>query len=240
MDMEPARGSSPFRSLGEQVRERIRRIDEETQAVAIENARLLADVARARRRARRSSWFLVLGVTVTAAGCGAGSLHANERASRHAAERAQRVEVAMETERAAEQECAKKHSAAIERILICKNEPWMSPLPPATTRVVIHCKPGDPLCIRTLPPFSREETNAALSKVQQQASSCLAPLRAVQVHAAVSIGSDGAITSAQLDEWADLSPIELACVTTKLRTMRVPRFEGGTVHIGKTLTWGPK
>ncbi|MBS2017686.1 MAG: hypothetical protein JST00_32705 [Deltaproteobacteria bacterium] len=237
--MEPARGSSPFRSLGEQVRERIRRIDEETQAVATENARLLADVARSRRRGRPSNWLLALGVTVTAAGCGAGSLYADERAATHVAERARGLEVAMETERAAEQECAKKRSEAIAMLLSCKGEPWMSPLPPATTRVVVDCSPGDPLCIRTLPPFSREEAAAALSKIEQQAGHCLAPFRAVQVHAAITVGPDGVVTSAHLDQWADLTPIERACVTTKLRTMRVPRFEGRPISIGRTFSWGP-
>lgn len=230
-DMEPERGHSPFRSLGEQVRERIRRIDEETEVVSAENARLLADIARSTRRVSGSTSLLAFGVAITLAGCGIGTLYADDRADARASERDRVVMKTSGEELAVERACDEARADAAGMLATCKSLAWRAGGPPSA-----DCQAGDPLC-EPEPVFDREAAAAALSKIEGQAASCLRPPRSLHVHATVNVATDGTASSAHLDQPADLTLAEQSCISAKLRTLRVPYFGSGPLTIGRTLSW---
>lgn len=227
--------SDAFRSQLEAAEEKFRRAQEELATLREEKAKLERQLSPLQKPT--TIWvgavgFIALTMAVTAIAFG---IHDKRRRA------ALEVEAlaAAEALRARDEridKCMADLSKTQSELAHCRSPDSVPPLPrPSTGKC--NCAPGDPLCacLDGSAPFDRGAAAKGLGEVDVK--SCATEAGARTIHVTAVFDPSGSVSVATLDSGGDrLTESERACVTRRVREVRVPAFAGAPVRVGKSYT----
>ena len=225
----------PFRSEAEQIREQIRRTEEQVEDLVREKAELDRQVGAV---APRRAWligFVVVVVAASVIGYTGGALGAAKLFSEEGELRQAREAAELEREGARLRECQAAESRSDESLMACQAEVsakrrYVPPIGKGPCR----CQQFDPFCDCA---FDRTAAALALKAVDPQVMRCIKSPVERSLHAKITFAPSGQAQYAHVDTSSpEVSDAERGCVETTLRGTKVPFFSGSSVIVGKTFT----
>jgi hypothetical protein len=222
----------PFRSETEQIREQLRRSEEQASELRAE----LAELARRVAAATGEPWMWALGGLVVCllgivGGFGLGALSQSIRASRARATASSEHAAQQESEAKKGLDCAVDAARAQLDLTKCEQASFEYRPPPAPPPSSCSCAPGDPLCTC---PFDRGAASAALLAATSSVTRCIKPQRVAALHVKITFAPRGDVENAVVDFGDGLSSTEKACAELSVRSVKIPAFTGGPVTVGKS------
>jgi hypothetical protein len=222
----------PFRSDAEQIRENVRRLDEQAAELREEHAALERQVADSRRPRVWAAW-LIGGIAVSSlVGYEGGAFQASLRSMAQSSIRDREALLDLERERARRVDCGTRQAALLEDVSACRAkladayvqarpEPVPSPCP---------CLRGDPLCTCA---FDLAVATASFEAARPRARSCFKSSRTTTFHVKVTFAGTGLTDAATIDTPDDLPADEERCLVTVFRALKIDPFGGPAVTLGK-------
>ena len=228
----------PFRSETEQLRERLRRVEEQESELREEKAALERE-AEPQTRGRGWIGLTVFGLIVASlSGYGIGALAVSREASRLRAIQDREEAEDLDRERTRLVDCRMAAAGMRAQVESCEREvadkrrrpvePELRP-PPSPC----YCRDGDPLCDC---PFDREAAVAALGAAESPVGRCIALHRTSSFRTTITFAPNGSVSSAVVDQGPFPGTPVGGCIAGKFRAAHIPPFAGGAVKAGKSFT----